>query len=80
MNCHRPWGLFTELQEPRQDVFGRVGAIQEIELGVVDALTREAPRIVIFFVEANHKRDVPLLEVRHIVFRSESEVAFHRLF
>jgi hypothetical protein len=72
--------LFTELKEASQDVLRRVRAIEKVELGVVDALSGESPRVVILLVEAHHQSDVLLLEVRDVVFRSQGEVTFHGLF
>jgi hypothetical protein len=61
-------------------VLRRVRAIEKVELGVVDALSGESPRVVILLVEAHHQSDVLLLEVRDVVFRSQGEVTFHGLF
>lgn len=68
-------GRFARLEEPGEDVVGRVRPVLEVQVDVVDARVLEPRRLVALLVEPHNQSHVALLKVGYIVVWGQRVVA-----
>ena len=71
---HGAAGAFCDVEELLDDVLGGRGAVDEVEVLVLDAALEEALAVVLLLVEADDGGDAELLEDGHVVFGCEGAV------
>ena len=62
-------------QELGQDVVRRVGPIHEVQFHMLDTLAAELAAVVRTLVQTHHEGHIFLLEIRHVVLRSQGVIA-----
>ena len=68
VNCESPWFILADFEEIIQNLVRGRRPIDEVEVGMPNAILQEALAIILRLIEPNNMRDSKMLENFEIVF------------